>query len=266
MIATVRAGMGVPHLFQADIKKFPLPSPALEHQRAIADYLDAETGRIDALIARKRRLAELLDERFASYRAHALLRDFDPISGNGDLPAGWRSAALGVCIQLQRGHDLPEQDREPGEVPIISSGGVSGWHAHAAVQGPGVVTGRYGTVGDAYYVEGPYWPLNTTLYVKDFRTNHPRWVFHLLAALPLDSDSAKSAVTGINRNVVGTLRVPRPPLAAQERLAALIDAARASIDRASTPLRRQIDLLYERRQSLITAAVTGALAVPGVAA
>jgi len=235
-------------------------------QRAIADLLDAETARIDALIAKKRQLAWLLRVRYKEEQRTRMLRGLDPITGFGlDVP-GWRVAQLGVLVGLQRGHDLPIDRRNNGTVPVISSGGQSGWHDEAVVTGPGVVTGRYGTVGEVFYVEGPYWPLNTTLYVADFRGRHPRWVYHLLSVLPLDSDSAKSAVTGINRNVIGVLRVPVPPIHEQRRLADELDSEARRLESLTQRLDHQIELLNEHRQALITAAVTGQLEVPGVAA
>ncbi|HSH61879.1 MAG TPA: hypothetical protein VK988_19970 [Acidimicrobiales bacterium] len=156
---------------------------------------------------------------------------------------------------------MPDDLRRDGPVPVVSSGGVSGWHDQAAATGPGVVTGRYGTVGAVHWVEREYWPLNTTLYVRDFGGRHPRWVFHLLSVLPLDIDAAKSAVTGINRNVIGQLRIPLPPQDEQQTIAVAVDEA---IDHTFKPVQaieQQIALLKERRQALITAAVTGELDV-----
>ena len=243
-----------------------LPTPPALAQRAIADFLDAETARIDALIAKKRQLVCLLGVRYREERRVRVLRRLDPITGSGlDIP-DWPVAHLGVLIGLQRGHDLPIDQRNDGTVPVISSGGPSGWHDEAAAMGPGVVTGRYGTIGEVYYVDGPYWPLNTTLYVHDFRGYDPRWVYHLLSVLPLDSDSAKSAVTGINRNVIGVLRVPVPPLDEQRRLAKELDAKARQLESLTSRLEAQIKLLAEHRQALVTAAVTGQLEVPGVAA
>jgi len=236
------------------------------HQRAIADFLDDETARIDALIAKKRQLVRLLGTHYREERRMRMLRGLNPITGSGLNVPDWRVAQLGVLVGLQRGHDLPIDRRNDGTVPVISSGGPSGWHDEAAVMGPGVVTGRYGTVGEVYYVDGPYWPLNTTLYVRDFRGRYPKWVYHLLSVLPLDSDSAKSAVTGINRNVIGVLRVPVPPPDEQRRLVRELDAKARYLESVTSRLDAQITLLAEHRQALITAAVTGQIEVPGVAA
>ena len=247
-------------LTQDDMLAVKLPRPLLEEQRAIADYLDAETTRIDALIAKKQQLIHLLDERWKVQRSTAVLRAADPMTGLGDLPSGWSCPQLGVLIELQRGHDLPSEARREGPFPIVSSGGVTGRHDQAACAGPTVVTGRYGTVGEVYFIDGPCWPLNTTLYVTDFRGNDPRWVALVLESLPLDAESEKSAVGGINRNVIGKLRVPTPPRAEQAQIAANLLRAKIANRRAIDSCRRQIALLDEHKRALVTAAVSGCLA------
>src|SRR5438309_787345 len=83
---------------------------------------------------------------------------------SGGLPHAWKTLLFGEVATLQRGFDLPIQDRTPGPCPVIGSNGVVGFHNEPKVQGPGVVIGRSGTIGKSYYVEDPYWPLNTGLY------------------------------------------------------------------------------------------------------
>lgn len=247
------------------LRDFPVPIVEQTEQRAIAEYLDAVTTRIDALIAKKQQLIHLLEERWVASRSTSILRGVDPVSGHGELPEGWSCPQLGVIIELQRGHDLPAEARREGRFPVISSGGVSGYHDERACLGPAVVTGRYGTVGEVYFVEEDCWPLNTTLYVKDFRGNDPRWVAFLLESLPLDAESEKSAVGGINRNVIGKLRVPHPPFEDQRRIASELARAKARQIATRRVLDRHLELLAEHRQALITAAVTGEFAVSGAA-
>ena len=79
----------------------------------------------------------------------------------------WRSGKLGDFIELKRGYDLPQAKRVAGFVPLVSSSGISDYHAEAMVKGPGVITGRYGTIGQVYFVENDFWPLNTK--VSGFR-------------------------------------------------------------------------------------------------
>jgi type I restriction enzyme S subunit len=248
------------------ISDVTVPIHPLAAQRAIADFLDTETARIDAVIAKKREMIELIEERWRSECVHSVLHGLDPITGEGRVPDGWAIVRLGVLLALHRGFDLPTDTRRDGPIPVISSGGISGSHSERACDGPGVVTGRYGTIGETFFVEGPYWPLNTTLFVSEFRGNHPKWVYYLLSTMPLDIDSAKSAVTGINRNVIGTLWAPKPPLEVQSHIAKHLDASHHTVSRLLDRIQHQIHLLIEHRQALITAAVTGALDVSEVAA
>ena len=88
-------------------------------------------------------------------------------------PGDWPTVPLGEVLELKRGYDLPKRLRVAGNVPIISSSGPSGMHNESKCSGPGVVTGRYGTVGEVFFIEGDYWPLNTALYVRDFKGRIP---------------------------------------------------------------------------------------------
>lgn len=266
-IGNVEAGnVRTPRINVEDLGDIQVALPQTADQVTIADYLDTETAHIDGMVSLRQRQLALLNESLAARRTSRLLADLDPVSGTGNAPDGWQRPLLGVLVELHRGIDLPTDSREEGTVPVVSSGGVSGTHSIAACQGPGVVTGRYGTIGSVYFVEEPYWPLNTTLYVSDFRGNDPRWVYHLLSVLPLAIDAEKSAVTGINRNVVGQLRAIRPPLAEQRLIAAELDDQATIVHAVGRAITRQVELLMERRQALITAAVTGQLEIPGVAA
>ncbi|RLM20804.1 restriction endonuclease [Brenneria alni] len=115
---------------------------------------------------------------------------------------------LGDLITLKRGYDLPERSRVAGPYPVISSAGTSGYHNEYKVEGPGVVTGRYGTLGEMYYVEGNYWPHNTALYVQEFKGNDPKYIYYLLSCLGRIRTSDKSAVPGVNRNELHEMAVP----------------------------------------------------------
>ena len=85
----------------------------------------------------------------------------------------WKSGRLGDFVTLQRGFDLPKRLRENGLVPIVTSSGIEDFHSESKVTRPGVVTGRYGTIGNVFYLTQDFWPLNTTLFVSDFHGNDP---------------------------------------------------------------------------------------------
>ena len=121
---------------------------------------------------------------------------------------GWQEASLGEVIELKRGYDLPQRKRIPGSVPLVSSSGVTYYHTEAKVRGPGVVTGRYGTLGEVFFVPSDFWPLNTTLYVRDFKGNDPRFISYFLRGLDFSAYSDKAAVPGLNRNHLHQAAVP----------------------------------------------------------
>lgn len=131
----------------------------------------------------------------------------------------WHEKRLGDVVTLQRGHDLPERSRQQGPIPVVSSSGITGYHDVAKAQPPGVVTGRYGTLGEVFYIEEPYWPLNTALYAIDFHKNNPRYVAYLLRQVLRRKQSDKAAVPGVNRNDLHEIRVTIPEFDVQERIA-----------------------------------------------
>ena len=134
----------------------------------------------------------------------------------------WRTCRLGDVLTLKRGHDLPGHSRQDGDVPVVSSSGITGYHKDAKAIAPGVVTGRYGTLGEVFYLERDYWPLNTALYVVDFKGTHPRFAAYFLKNVLKDYQSDKAAVPGVDRNVLHELKVNAPDQTTQERIAAIL--------------------------------------------
>ena len=134
----------------------------------------------------------------------------------------WTRTLLGQVVTLQRGFDLPERLRSLGAFPIVSSSGITGHHSEFKVHGPGVVTGRYGTLGEVFYLETDFWPLNTTLWVKDFKGNDPEFTSYLLRTLNLGHQNAAGAVPGLNRNALHLLPVTIPPRLIQKEIAGFL--------------------------------------------
>lgn len=158
----------------------------------------------------------------------------------------WQAACLGDVLTLKRGHDLPDSQRQYGEVPVVSSSGITGYHNEPKAKAPGVVTGRYGTLGQVFYVEEDYWPLNTALYVTDFKGNHPRFAAYFLQNVLRNYQSDKAAVPGVDRNVLHELTVRYPHTTAQERIADILSAYDDLIENN----RRRMALLEESARQL----------------
>ena len=158
----------------------------------------------------------------------------------------WKNCKLGDVLTLQRGFDLPKKKRRAGNIPIVSSSGVSGYHDTAKVAGPGVVTGRYGTLGEVFYIEGDFWPLNTTLYVREYKGNDPLFLSYFLRTLDLAHQNAAGAVPGLNRNALHMLPVKVPALSIQRKIANVLAAYDDLIENNA----RRIEILEEMAQAI----------------
>jgi type I restriction enzyme, S subunit len=157
----------------------------------------------------------------------------------------WADRALGEVLTLQRGFDLPKRLRQPGPYPVVSSAGVTGFHIEFKVHPPGVVIGRYGSLGSVHWVEKPFWPLNTALWVKDFKGNDARFLSYLLQTVAVDGSTA-SAVPGVNRNHLHKVLVRVPCIQTQKHIAAVLSA----FDELIEINERRIELLEDLARSL----------------
>ncbi len=135
----------------------------------------------------------------------------------------WARMALGEFVTLQRGHDLPDEQRRSGSVPILGSFGITGWHDAAKAPGPGVTVGRSGaSFGVVNYSSSDYWPLNTALYVIDFHGNDPRFAYYFLKHFDFTSYNSGSAQPSLNRNFIHPVPVDVPPPNEQRAIAHIL--------------------------------------------
>lgn len=140
-----------------------------------------------------------------------------------------KKCKLGKFVNLKRGYDLPNQERTTGQYPIVSSSGITDFHKDFMVEGPGVVTGRCGTLGKVFYIPGRYWPLNTSLYVQDFKGNDPKFIYYYLGLVLSANFNSAGAVPGVNRNILHKLAVPEPPKT-QQQIVSILSAYDDLID------------------------------------
>lgn len=153
---------------------------------------------------------------------------------------------LGEVLTLQRGFDITRAQQAEGSVPVVSSSGINSYHSVAMVQGPGVVIGRKGTLGTCFFLDRPFWPHDTTLWVKDFKGNDPRFCFYLLKSMNLAKYDVGAANPTLNRNHVHLLPAFRPLLKQQRRIASILGAYDDLID----VNRRRIAVLEEMARRL----------------
>ena len=154
---------------------------------------------------------------------------------------------LGELISLQRGYDLPENQRRPGNVPVLGSAGITGYHDTAKAKGSGVTVGRSGaSFGKVTFIREDYWPHNAALFVTDFKGNEPLFIRYLLESLDFSSLNSGSAQQSLNRNYVYAVSVQKFGLPIQRRIAGILSA----YDELIETNQRRIKILEEMARSL----------------
>jgi len=258
------AKSAVPGVDRNDLHAITVAVPPVQEQNEIAAILDRETAKIDALVAKEQRLIELLQEKRTALISHAVTKG---LNGLGDSAKRyteiWTETRLGRAIKLQRGFDITGAADGMGDIPVISSGGFSGKCSIPIVGGPGVIVGRKGTLGTVHFCEGDFWPHDTTLWVREFGGNHPRFVYYFLLHMRLESYDVGAANPTLNRNHVHPLVVRWPDVESQRRIAQYLDKASEAVDQLIAKVNEAIIRLREYRTALICAAVTGKIDVRG---
>lgn len=281
-------------------RTLPIASPQLPIQRLIADYLDVETTRIDALIEKKQRLIKLVDQRNDATYLRLVLGE--GLSGRSSttgyyasVPDGWWETTLrhlGCEVQTGPfGSQLHADDYIDNGWPVVNPMNIvkssieavstmtvsdekrTELSRHVLLPGD-IVFGRRGEMGRAGLVEERHagWLCGTGSLRLRIRGERllPEYLKLLLGTAParayFELASVGSTMDNLNSEIVLAFPCIVPPLEAQREIARHVASLDESIRRLRDPIVRQIGLLREHRQALITAAVTGEFEVPGVVA
>ncbi|MFJ6280459.1 restriction endonuclease subunit S [Arthrobacter subterraneus] len=223
------------------VKRHTLFVPPMKEQRAIAEVLGALDDKIAANTKLANNASSLVELEF-----HRLMKRTQ------------RSVALGDLLTLEYGKALPATKRAPGSVRVYGSGGVVGTHTEALHQGPGVVVGRKGTAGAVHWSPAPFFPIDTTYWVRpleDFVS--PVFAYFLLKSLRLDEMNSDSAVPGLNRSEALAAPVLWPP---SSELQSFTDEAMELLD-VSAQMDRENVMLANTRDLLLPQLMSGKVRV-----
>ena len=164
-----------------------------------------------------------------------------------------------VCV-LQRGFDLPKRQRSKGDFPLVSSSGVIGIHIEPRVKGPGVATGRSGSIRSVFFVEQDFWPLNTALYVKEFHGNDPYFIYYLLKQFDLEEYARGTGVPTLNRNHIHSVAVSLPHKTdEQKQITEQLDKPLTKTSQLETIYQQKLTALSDLKQSILKRAFAGEL-------
>ena len=245
-IGVLSAGGTMKHFTLQPAKNLPIEVPSIAEQRRIGAFFD----RLDSLITLHQRKYDKL-----CVLKKSMLDKMFPKGGSlypeirfAGFTDPWEQRKLGEVAPLQRGFDLPVSQMISGPYPVVMSNGVGGWHSKYAVKGPGVVTGRSGTIGGLQYIEGDFWPHNTSLWVTSFNGNEPKFIYWLYSSLNLERFGSGSGVPTLNRNDVHDQLIGVPcNIAEQRRIGAFFDR----LDSLITLHQRKLELLRNIKKSML---------------
>ncbi|MGL4338856.1 MAG: hypothetical protein ACRCSP_00320 [Rhodoglobus sp.] len=295
-LGTVRT----PRVNWSDLGGLLIEWPEHKIQRQIADYLDAQTAKIDALIGKQERLIETLAERRQAVISHAVTKGLDPtapmkdsgVEWIGQLPSHWTLPRVGHSFGITLGKMVNEgKVGEPSavETPYLRAGNVQSYGIDTSVVKTMPMTADdiahlSLVVGDLVVVEGGQGGYGRSALVLEDLTG---WGFqnHVMRVRPANNDlngfldyviktlranghiaslSSHASLPSFSSEKLGAIRYGRPPLAEQREIAAHLDHETSQIDALSSKAREMIVVLKERRQALISAAVTGTIDVRGL--
>lgn len=269
-LASQTHGTTMKHVTRGDMLPFPVTIPAPSEQRRIAavlDTVDAAIAKTEAVIAKLKcvRAGLLHDLLTRGLDAGGQLRppyDQAPQLYNdsplGQVPREWHISTVGGEFPLQRGFDITVSQQRDGDVPVVSSSGINSYHDTAMVRGPGVVTGRKGKLGDTYFIEGDFWPHDTSLWVTDFFGNSERFCALLLKHMRLERLDAATSVPTLNRNNVHPLTIALPRRSEQDRIVRRVSL----FDDGVSSEMRLVTKMQEIKSGLTSDLLTGRVRVP----
>lgn len=223
---------------------------SLLQQKKIVAILDKAFAAIDIAKANAEQNLQNAKELFDSYLQNVFEEKGDD----------WEEKRFDEVCVLQRGFDLPTRLRKKGKYPLVSSNGITDYVDICKVKSPGVSTGRSGTIGRVHFIEKDYFPLNTSLYIKEFHGNDERCIFYFLKQFNLSRFQSGAGVPTLNRNNVHPIKVSFPIFKdEQKNIVKKLDALSKEIKKLEALYTQKIADLEEMKKSVLQKAFSGQL-------
>ena len=195
-----------------------------------------------------------------SFARYAEYRD-SGVEWLGEVPGHWNICALKRIADLKSGESITAEDiEEDGEFPVFGGNGRRGFTTRYTHEGTYALIGRQGALcGNINYATGKFWASEHAVVASPKVDVATHWLGELMRAMNLNQYSVSAAQPGLSVEIVGNLRIPVPPHDEQTAIATFLDHETAKIDALVAEQERLIVLLQEKRQAVISHAVTKGL-------
>jgi type I restriction enzyme S subunit len=168
------------------------------------------------------------------------------------VPEGWSRTNINEILTFHRGYDLTKNEMKAGRYPVVGSTTVIGYHNEFKIKGPGIVTGRSGSLGKYQFIWDNFWPHNTSLYISDYKDHNIFFVYSLLQTVDFASLNNGGAIPTLNRNVLSNIKVIEPTDELQEMFAKIAEAQYRKIrnlEKQNNQLKMARDVLLPKLMS-----------------
>ena len=233
------------------------PAPPFEIQHRIADILSA----YDDLIENNRKQIKLLEEAaqrlYKEWFVDLLFPGHEHAKIVDGVPEGWFATNINAVMTFHRGYDLTKNNMVPGKYPVVGSTSIIGYHNQYKISGPGIVTGRSGSLGEYQLIWGNFWPHNTSLYVSDMKGHHVLYLYGMLQTVDFSSLNNGGAIPTLNRNTLSNIAVLEAPKALQQEYVHIAEPYYQAMWREQ----QQILNLQEARDRLLPKLMSGEVEV-----
>ena len=179
----------------------------------------------------------------------------------GKIPEHWNTTSLKRIAILKSGDSITADSiTESDEYPVYGGNGIRGYTGSFTHDGHYPIVGRQGALcGNVNYAEGRFWASEHAVVISPLKDLPIRWLGETLRAMNLNQYSVSAAQPGLSVETVGNLLAPLPPKNEQLAIASFLDRETVKIDALIAEQQRLIELLQEKRQAVISHAVTKGL-------
>ena len=239
------------------IKEYEFVLPQIEIQGRIADILSA----YDDLIENNQKQIKLLEEAaqrlYKEWFVDLHFPGYEHTKIVDGVPEGWIKRNVNEIVTFHRGYDLTKENMKKGQYPVVGSTSIIGYHNEYKIEGPGIVTGRSGSLGQYQLIWDNYWPHNTSLYISDFKNHSVFYIFSLLQTLNFSALNNGGAIPTLNRNTLSNIEVLEPPVSLQVKYSLIAKNIYSQINIKY----RQIKMLRQARGCLLPKLMNGEVEV-----